>query len=71
MNLNTPFNLRDKVNIKDLNIKGKVTAIYVCETGIQYNIRYFLDNESKACYFYEDELSLNDSVEEKVVGFKK
>ena len=54
--LNLKFNLKDKVQITELERPGRVLAIYVSDTGIQYQVRYFDNEEAKTVYFYEDEL---------------
>ena len=54
--LNLKFNLKDKVQITELERPVRVLAIYVSDTGIQYQVRYFDNEEAKTVYFYEDEL---------------
>ncbi len=51
------FAIKDVVHIIELNRPGRVLAIYVADTGIQYHVRYFDNEEAKTVYFYEDELT--------------
>lgn len=53
------FSMHDKVKITDLNIRGRVIALYLSEGGKQYRVRYFDDAEPRTEYFYEDELVLS------------
>jgi hypothetical protein len=50
------FQIKQKVRIKQLECEGKVVAIYICETGVRYEVRYFIKAEAKNVYFYADEL---------------
>ncbi len=69
MNIKTKFELLDIIYIKELKIKGKILSIFVGPNKlVQYNIRYFSGLDYKDCYFYEDELSLQE--EDKELGFK-
>jgi hypothetical protein len=62
------FNLHDEVEIHPIQVMGRVIALYLCEDGKQYRVRYFENAEGRTEYFYEDEL-----IERKKVkcGFKK
>lgn len=53
------FNIHDKVRIDALeDLKGRVVSIWVTETGVKYEVRYFYNCDKKEVYFYEDELTL-------------
>ena len=69
MTINTKFNLKDTIFISELKCKGQVLSIYVGDSGIQYNIRYFKDNSPVTCYFYEEEISVRQ--ENKDIGFSQ
>ena len=56
MTLELDFNIKDRVEIEDLNTKGKVKSIWITETGVKYEIRYFMNGSVKEDYFYADEL---------------
>lgn len=68
MKINTKFNIKDKVKITELKREGKITSIYISETGIQYNVRFFEGADVKTVYFYEDELK--EPEKEEILGFK-
>ena len=55
-NIEIKFSLHDIVNIVDLKIKGIVTAIWIGDKGIQYNVRYLWQGQKNEVYFYEWEL---------------
>jgi len=50
------YTLGDRVRIKELQTGGRVTAVYLGDSGLQYYVRYFHNGESKAVYFFADEL---------------
>lgn len=54
--MNFKFKLKDKVEVTPLSAKGIVTALFVCEDGIQYRVRYFYEGSVRSEYFYDDEL---------------
>jgi hypothetical protein len=64
------FNIKDKVKIKELDIKGRVCGIYLSEDEISYQIRYIYNGDPKTVYFYDDKLELIDD-KLKSVGFKE
>jgi hypothetical protein len=67
---NFVYNIGDRVRIRDLDIKGRVSGIYITKEEITYNIRYFHNNEPKNIYFNSSELELIPS-EEVPLGFNK
>jgi len=59
MNLITKFNLRSKVKLPiavHKDITGVVIAIWICDDGLQYKVRYFWESKPQEVYFYESEL---------------
>lgn len=67
MKIETKFDICQRVYILELKIYGKIIAIHI-NNSTRYLVRYFDDKISQECYFYEDELSLQD--EETKLGFK-
>jgi hypothetical protein len=57
MELTTKFDLRQKVNITDLNWPGYVVSIWVTAKGTEYQVRYFNNGKLEVEYFFEEELS--------------
>lgn len=56
MQLDTPFNIQQKVKMVELGICGTVKSIWIDSKGVSYQIRYFWNGEGKEAYFFEDEL---------------
>lgn len=50
------FNFGDKVWIKDLQCYGKVLSCWYTRSGLQYELRYFIDGSLETSYLFEDEL---------------
>lgn len=46
----------DRVEITELDCKGKIVATYENFHGLQYDVRYFINGEAKTVYFFPDEL---------------
>ncbi len=69
MTIQTTFDLKQKIFIKELKISGVIISMFIGnDYGLQYHVRYFKDNESKTSYFYDFELELfKETV--KTVGF--
>jgi hypothetical protein len=63
------FNLHQKVKILELNLIGRVRAIYIESDGITYSVRYFKDGDAKSAYFYADELEKTE-VQKNNIGYK-
>jgi hypothetical protein len=57
MEINNTYNIGDSVKIKPINTVGTVTAVFFGETGLQYQVAYFLNGERKHLYLYPVELS--------------
>lgn len=61
------FKFDDKVEIKPLDIEGRVISFwYRREDWLVLEVRYFINNEVKTDYFYEEELEV---IKEKKTGF--
>lgn len=66
---NILFNIKDKVNIIELNLTGKVIGIYINLSGdVSYKVRYFHNEEPKEVYFEDYEIAIFNPVD-KPVGF--
>jgi hypothetical protein len=63
------FNISDKVKIKELNVVGRVKAIYIDSEGLSYSVRYFHNFDLKTVYFLSDELEMVDEFKKKEIGF--
>lgn len=50
------FALHDRVEIIPIQVTGRVIALYLCEDGTQYRVRYFDNAEARMGYFYADEI---------------
>jgi hypothetical protein len=69
MKINTKYNHEDAIFIKELKTPGRIVSILIGGNKlVQYFCRYFSGLDYKECYFYEEELSLQE--ENKEVGFK-
>ena len=67
MKITTKYNIDDIVTLKPLSLNGRILAIrYDINYGIEYSIRYFVDNAPKYEYFREDEV---EKVPENACGF--
>jgi hypothetical protein len=59
-NYDIKFNIGDKVKIACLDVKGKITGIFIGAQRTTYQVRYFSNMEPKEVYFYADDLELLD-----------
>lgn len=50
------YKLNDTVCIVPLETNGRVIALYFCEDGPQYKVRYFYEGQARMEYFYADEI---------------
>ena len=50
------YALGDKIKIRELTTMGRIISIWIVTTGVQYEVRYFMDGKAQKEYFYEDEL---------------
>lgn len=70
MNINTKFNIKERVFIKDLNKNGTILGFFIeDEQNIQYKIRHFYEGNAKSDYFYDFEIEECKEII-KEVGFK-
>ena len=61
------FNFDDKVKIKPLNVEGRISSFCLkWENYLLIEVRYFINNELKKNYFFEEELEV---VKEIKTGF--
>ena len=60
MTITTKFNIGDTVLIRELKITGRVIAIFYDGDGVglQYNVKYFFNGDSKTTYLIEAELEV-------------
>lgn len=67
INIKSDFNFDDKVKILPLEVEGRVTSFWAKEKDYSMiEVRYFINNEKKIEYFYEDELEV---IKEQKTGF--
>ena len=52
------FKFNDKVKILPLDVEGRVLSFWFKPDGLSIEVRYYLNNECKQDYFYEDELEV-------------
>jgi len=57
MKIETKYDIKQKVCIIDLGLPGRVLAIFIGDSGIQYKVQYVCDGTYKDAYLFEDELS--------------
>jgi len=65
--INFEYKLKDKIRINDINTKGIIVGHYNGESGVQYQVAYFLDGTRKTIYLYPEEISKTDGTED--LGF--
>lgn len=69
MTIKTKYNLKERVHINELKINGVVLGFFIDdETSIQYQVRYFKEQEPKTVYFMDFELEPYKEII-KEVGF--
>ena len=59
MNLITKFDIGSEIKLPLMvhkDIRGIVIAIWICEQGLQYKVRYFWESKPQEVSFYEREL---------------
>lgn len=64
------FNLGQLVKVKQLNLQGRISGLFIDGSGITYRVRYFFDSKPNEVYFQDDELELIEKEEEKSMTFK-
>jgi len=68
MEIKTDYEIGQEIKIKAINTIGRITAFYYGETGLQYQVAYFIDGERKSLYLYPSELSNTTGTEN--LGFR-
>lgn len=71
MTINTTFSIKDRVLIKELEKKGRVTAMFIDSGGITYRVAFFDSSERREYYFQEQDLSLIKEENTEKLGFSK
>ena len=56
MTFTTAFDLRQRVNIVEVDLPGRIVEIIANGSTILYNVQYFVNCEPKYFKFEEDEL---------------
>lgn len=51
------YSIGDKVKVVELNCIGKITSLWTCTQGNEYEVRYFYNGKAESVYFYANELS--------------
>lgn len=69
ISINFEYKIKGSIKIKSLNTIGIIVGYYVGDTGIQYQVAYFLNGERKSIYLYSEEIEEADSG--TMVGFIK
>lgn len=68
INIKSSFNFDDKVKIKPLKVEGRVSSFWLkWENCLLIEVRYYMNNELKTDYFFDDELEILK--EETKTGF--
>lgn len=68
INIKSSFNFDDKVKIKSLKVEGRVSSFWLkWENCLLIEVRYYMNNELKTDYFFDDELEILK--EETKTGF--
>lgn len=62
------YDLKQNVRIKALKAKGFIVGYYCGDTGIQYQVSYFVDGDRKVAYLYPEEIAETD--ESDALGFQ-
>jgi len=58
MVLECKVNIGSKVKITELNAIGRVISVWFTTTGLQIEVKYFLDGKLNKEYFFEDEIGV-------------
>lgn len=59
-NINTELNINDMVRIIELERNGIVKSVWITETGVKYEVRFFDDAKAQNVYFLENEIIKKD-----------
>ena len=69
MTIETKYNIKQRVYISELKIWGKIKGLYIDDDNYySYKIRFFDGKDPKECYFYDEEISLQET--DSTLGFK-
>jgi hypothetical protein len=63
------YSIGDQVQIIEIEKNATVVSLYFGETGCQYQVTYFVNDEIKRNYFYGFELKLIEDVDSRKMGF--
>ncbi len=63
------YSRNDKVWISEIEKEGRVVSLWVGDSGIQYNVRFFDKGSPSTVYFYEDELELRNGQKSRKPSF--
>jgi len=50
------YDIKTKVEIKTIKTEGIIVGYYCGETGVQYQVSYFINGEKKVAYLYPEEI---------------
>jgi hypothetical protein len=68
-NIEFEYDLKQKIKINNINTQGFIIGYYYGESGIQYQVAYFISGERKTAYLYPEEINASDGKED--LGFLK
>lgn len=69
MKINTAHNIGERVKVVPLDIKGKITGIFVDKAGYEYQVSYFYNGEMKRAYFEGDDIEVLPQEDNGKCGF--
>ena len=59
IHIRSSFKFDDKVKIRPLNVEGRISSFWLkWENCLLIEVRYFINNELKTDYFFEEELEV-------------
>lgn len=53
---------RDKVTIPDMDVNGIVTQVKITTDGVEYLVRFIVDQNISECWFYDFEVKRRSTV---------
>lgn len=60
MKIETKFDLKEIVRIKELNLKGRISSIEFNLKGTRYCVDYFANGEIKLVWLFEEDIEKQD-----------
>jgi len=54
--------LSKEIFIPELSQSGVITSIFIGDSGVQYNVRYFLNGDAKTVYMYDHEITMKGDI---------